>query len=58
MVVSMTLHISCVFQVSKVPNERVVAIFHHFFLQFLHIVVKKVITPQLQDPLSLAFHIY
>ena len=38
-VVSMTLHITtCVFKVITLPNERVIALFHHFFLQFLHIV--------------------
>ena len=33
----MTLHQTCAFQVIKLPNERVIALFHHFFLQFLHI---------------------
>ena len=33
----MTLHLACAFQVIKLPNERVVALFHHFFLQFLHV---------------------
>ena len=31
----MTLHLTCAF---LVPNERVLALFHHFFLQFLHII--------------------
>ena len=35
----MTLHLTCAFQVIKLPNERVIALYyHHFFLQFLHIV--------------------
>ena len=34
----MTLHLTCAFQVITLPNERAVALFHHFFLQFLHIV--------------------
>ena len=33
----MTLLLTCAFQVIKVPNERVIALFHYFFLQFLHI---------------------
>ena len=33
----MILHLTCGFQVIKLPNERVIALFHHFFLQFLHI---------------------
>ena len=35
----MPLHLACTFQVITLPNERVIALFHHFFLQFLHIVV-------------------
>ena len=34
----MTLHLTCAFQVITLPDERVIALFHHFFLQFLHIV--------------------
>ena len=34
----MTLHLTCAFKVITLPNERVTALFHHFFLQFLHIV--------------------
>ena len=34
----MILHIACAFQVIKLPNEKVIALFHHFFLPFLHIV--------------------
>ena len=34
----MTLHLTCAFEVIKLPNERVIAFFHHFFLQFLRIV--------------------
>ena len=34
----MNLHITCGFQVIKLPNERVMALFHHFLLQFLYIV--------------------
>ena len=33
----MTLHLTCAFQVIKLPNERVIALFHYSFLQFLHI---------------------
>ena len=33
----MTLHLTCAFQVIKLPNERVISLIHHFFLQFLHI---------------------
>ena len=34
----MTLHLSCAFEVIKFPDERFIALFPHFFLQFLHIV--------------------
>ena len=34
----MTLHLTCAFQVITLPNERVIGLFHHFFLQFLNIV--------------------
>ena len=34
----MTLHLTCAFEVIKLPNEKVIALFHHFFLKFLHIV--------------------
>ena len=34
----MTLHLACAFEVIKLSNERVIALFHQFFLQFLHIV--------------------
>ena len=34
----MTLHITCAFQVITLTDERVIALFHDFFLQFLHIV--------------------
>ena len=34
----MILHITCAFQVTKLHNKRVMALFHHFFLQFLNIV--------------------
>ena len=34
----MTLYLTCAFEVIKLPNERVIALFHYFFLQFLHIV--------------------
>ena len=53
----MTLHLICAFQVIKLPNERVVALFHYFFLKFLHI-AEIIQTPQLQDPLSHAFQKY
>ena len=34
----MLLHLTCAFEVITLPNERVIALFHHFFLQFRHIV--------------------
>ena len=34
----MLLHLTCAFEVITLPNERVTALFHHFFLQFWHIV--------------------
>ena len=34
----MTLHPTYAFYVITMPNERVIAFFHHFFLQFLYIV--------------------
>ena len=34
----MLLHLACASEVITLPNERVIALFHHFFLQFQHIV--------------------
>ena len=34
----MLLHVACAFEVITLPNERVIALFHHFFLQLRHIV--------------------
>ena len=34
----MLLHLTCSFEVITLPNERVIALFHHFFLQFRHII--------------------
>ena len=34
----MLLHLICAFEVITLPNERVIALFHHIFLQFRHIV--------------------
>ena len=34
----MLLHLTCAFEVITFPNKRVIALFHHFFLQFRHIV--------------------
>ena len=34
---SVTLHLTCAFQVIKLPIERVIALFNYSFLQFLHI---------------------
>ena len=34
----MVLHLTCAFEVITLSNERVIALFHHFFLQFRHIV--------------------
>ena len=33
----MTLHLTCVFEVIILPNKKVIELFHHFFIQFLHI---------------------
>ena len=33
----MTLHLTCAFELIMMPNKRVIAFFHHFFLQFVHI---------------------
>ena len=57
LIASMTLHLTCAFEVIKFPNERVIALFHHFLLQFLRIMksVKKLITPRLQDPFPVHF---
>ena len=37
-VASVTLHLTCAFQVIKLPDERVMVPFYHFFLRVLHIV--------------------
>ena len=37
-VASMLLHLTCAFEVITLPNERVIALFYHFFLQFRHII--------------------
>ena len=34
----MLLHLTCAFEVITLSNERVIALFHHFFLQFRHII--------------------
>ena len=34
----MLLHLTCAFEIITLPNERVIAPHHHFFLQFRHIV--------------------
>ena len=33
----MTLHLTFAFEVIKLPNERVIALFNHFFLQSVRI---------------------
>ena len=33
----MTLHLICVFEATILPNERAIVLFHHFFLQTVHI---------------------
>ena len=33
----MLLHLTCAFVVITLPNKRVIALFHHFFLQFRHV---------------------
>ena len=52
----MNLHLTCAFEVIILPTEGVIVVFHHFFLQFMHIVemgqkAHSTIT-------SLAFHKY
>ena len=32
----MVLHLTCSFEVIILPNEKVIALLDHFFLQFLH----------------------
>ena len=34
----MLLHLTCAFEVITLSNERVIALFHHFFVQFRHII--------------------
>ena len=53
----MILHLTFAFKVIIMPTKAVTTLFHHFFLQFLHIAenYKKCLTSQLQDPLSCAF---
>ena len=34
----MLLDLTCAFEVITLPNERVIALFHHFFLQFQTII--------------------
>ena len=34
---SLTFHLTCAIHVIKLPNERVKVLYHHFFLQFLHV---------------------
>ena len=36
-VFSMTLDLTCAFEVIILPNKRVMALFHHFFSPFVHI---------------------
>ena len=52
-VASVTLHLTCAFEVIKLTNESVN--FHYNFYISLKS-VKKLITPQFQDPLSRAFY--
>ena len=33
----MTFHLTRAFEVIKLSNVRVIALFHHFFLQFVHV---------------------
>ena len=56
----MLLHVTCAYEVITLPNERVIALFHHFSYNFDISLksIKKRITPQLQDPLSRAFYKY
>ena len=49
----MTMHIFYAFQVIKLPNERVITLFFNNFSHNFYILlksVKKLITPQFQDP--------
>ena len=50
----MTVHLTCAFQVIKLPNEKVIALVHYFFLQLLHIAEIGQM-PQLQDPCPVHF---
>ena len=56
----MTLHITCAFQVIKLPMKEL----QHFLITFSYNFyislksVEKLITPQLEDPLSHAFYKY
>ena len=56
----MTLHLTCAFHVIKLPNERVIALFPHFFLRFLHIVEigQKACNTITSRPLSRPFYKY
>ena len=33
----MTLHLTCAFEIIELPDKQVIALFHNFFLQFVHI---------------------
>ena len=57
LILSITLHLTCAFQVIELRNERVLALFHQFCYNF-HISLKSGQTPQLHDLLSRAFHKY
>ena len=50
----MLLHLTCAFEVITLQNERVIALFHHFFFNFDISLksIKKSITPELQDPVQ------
>ena len=56
----MPLHLTFAFEVITLPNERVVALFHHFFLQFRHIIEidQKAQNTTTSTPLSRAFYKY
>ena len=56
----MTLCLTCAFEVIKLPNEKVTALFHHFSSQFLHIdeTSQKAHNTTTSRPLSRAFDKY
>ena len=56
----MLLHLTCALEIITLSNERVIALFQHFFLQFRHIVEidQKAHNTTTSRPLSHAFYKY